>query len=429
MTSQRRLERDLPELLAQLGAGPAPDYRDDVVQRTVGLRQRPSWTFPERWLPMDLTVPRGMTTSPLRPILLVALVALAVVAAALVGSGVLPIRQPAPPYGPAANGLVVYSLDGDIYAGDLASGASRLLIDDPANDIRPAFTPTGTRIAFLRLPEGIGSDADSSVYRVDQIMVAGPDGEDVRTLTTERIAGETVLADAVWSGDGGALLVTTKVAARQVLSLIDVATGSRRVLDGHDVLHARFVPPNDDQIMYVGIDGNGRTFIFFLDLVSGSSRAMSQPLEIEAAEISPDGGSIAYSMSDAAGRSQVYVLDVLTGGTRTLALDPGIEHQGLPSWSPDGRWLLVARVHDTGLRRLGLISADGSAPSRELPTPGIDGQWIWAPDGASILFIHDELPPSDGPTPKPVIISVASLTSAPLPFRPDQVPDWQRLAP
>ena len=35
-----------------LAMGPYPDYIDDVLATTAQRRQRPAWTFPERWLPM-----------------------------------------------------------------------------------------------------------------------------------------------------------------------------------------------------------------------------------------------------------------------------------------------------------------------------------------------------------------------------------------
>ena len=55
MTSPRRFEHDLPALLADMYVAGTPDYRDDLVQQVARVRQRPAWTFPERWLPMDLT--------------------------------------------------------------------------------------------------------------------------------------------------------------------------------------------------------------------------------------------------------------------------------------------------------------------------------------------------------------------------------------
>jgi hypothetical protein len=51
MNSPQRIEQDLPALLADLYLAGTPDYRDDIVRETARVRQRPPWTFPERWLP------------------------------------------------------------------------------------------------------------------------------------------------------------------------------------------------------------------------------------------------------------------------------------------------------------------------------------------------------------------------------------------
>jgi hypothetical protein len=59
MTAVTRLERDLPAILGDLSAGPAPDYLDDVFGRTGRSRQRPAWTFPERWLPWPTSLALG----------------------------------------------------------------------------------------------------------------------------------------------------------------------------------------------------------------------------------------------------------------------------------------------------------------------------------------------------------------------------------
>ena len=53
MTASTRYERNLPGILDDLSAGPAPEYLDDVFARTGRMRQRPGWTFPKggsQWL-------------------------------------------------------------------------------------------------------------------------------------------------------------------------------------------------------------------------------------------------------------------------------------------------------------------------------------------------------------------------------------------
>src|SRR6187551_1638266 len=88
-----------------------PTYLDEAMARTRATRQRPAWSFPERWLPMQLTMRRAYVPRPFFYLALVALLAIAVAAAALtIGAA----RQVAPPFGPARNGLLAFDQSGSI---------------------------------------------------------------------------------------------------------------------------------------------------------------------------------------------------------------------------------------------------------------------------------------------------------------------------
>ena len=63
MTTSDRFERDVPGLL-ELYLGPMPPYRDDILSRTAVTRQRPGWTFIERWLPVSAITGRLTAGSP-----------------------------------------------------------------------------------------------------------------------------------------------------------------------------------------------------------------------------------------------------------------------------------------------------------------------------------------------------------------------------
>ena len=102
MTGDRRIERALPTILADLGAGPMPDYTDLLLARTARSRQRPAWVFPERWLPMDIaTRPVRATAVPWR---LIGALALAVLIAAAALAIYIGSRARVPePFGVAAS--------------------------------------------------------------------------------------------------------------------------------------------------------------------------------------------------------------------------------------------------------------------------------------------------------------------------------------
>src|SRR5262245_7204255 len=194
MTADRRFERDLGGLLADLAMPVVPAYRDDIVRAVAGQRQRPAWTFPERWIPVDITTQRaGLAPIRWRPIALLAIVALLVAAAVAIGIG-SQHRLP-PPFGPARNGVIAYFEGGDILVGDPVTGTSRLIIGGPNDDGYPLFSRDGTKIAFLRTARPNAS----------QILVANADGTGARPLTNEPLDG---INAADWSADGRFLVVS-----------------------------------------------------------------------------------------------------------------------------------------------------------------------------------------------------------------------------
>ena len=152
MTTPTRLERDLPPILGDLAMGPTPDYLDDVFAQTGRMRQRPAWTFPERWLPMaDITSRQAFAPRvPLRAIG-VALVILALLVAGtvvFVGS-----RQPKlpPPFGPAGNGLIAFDRPATSYPSTRRPATTRVLVGGPETDSSPVYSLDGTKLAFQRI--------------------------------------------------------------------------------------------------------------------------------------------------------------------------------------------------------------------------------------------------------------------------------------
>ena len=95
MSTTDRVERDITAWFGETAAPATPDYTDDILRQTARSRQRPRWTFPERWLPMSvITFGRvNLRPVPWRTVGLLAVLGLllAVAAAVYVGS------QPATP--------------------------------------------------------------------------------------------------------------------------------------------------------------------------------------------------------------------------------------------------------------------------------------------------------------------------------------------
>ena len=196
MTQFDRFERELPVALGDVAGTGAPDYLTDILGRTARTRQRPAWASLERWLPMDLATPRAATARvPWRTLGVLALIALLLATAFALYAG-SQRRVPAP-FGPAANGLIPYSFDGNILVGDPVTGATRLLVGGPDNDYGPSFSPDGTQVGFLRATADCPQPGDVCPGG-EHVVVVGADGRDVRAISSAPLVG---IAIVTWAPD------------------------------------------------------------------------------------------------------------------------------------------------------------------------------------------------------------------------------------
>ena len=150
MTAFDRFEQRLPELIDELASAQMPDYFEDMLSRTARTRQRPGWASLERWLPMGVIArPRLLPPLPWRSIGILVILGLLIVAGALIVAGSQQRRLPEP-FGPARNGPITFSSQGEIYTGDWVTGETTLLVTGPAYDFHPVFSPDGSQVAFFR---------------------------------------------------------------------------------------------------------------------------------------------------------------------------------------------------------------------------------------------------------------------------------------
>src|SRR6188472_4012239 len=109
-------------LVEWLADGPdqgPPEPLERALVATRRTRKRPRWTFPERWVPMQLTMDRSPS---LRPLLLLATVAILIAALAAAAIFIGSQRRVPEPFGLARNGAVVFERDGDLLIADELQG-------------------------------------------------------------------------------------------------------------------------------------------------------------------------------------------------------------------------------------------------------------------------------------------------------------------
>lgn len=436
MTNELRFERHLPAILEDLYLGPSPDYRDEVLAAAVRTRQRPAWTFPERWFPMADIADRSAFAPrvPWRSIGVALIIAALLAAAAVAYIGSHRTTVPAP-FGVARNGLIAYAAGGDIYAADPTSGSATRVVTGPETDRSPAFSRDGTHVAFLRQLGQAASDTFD-------LLVAKADGSEPRILTTAKLQGNTPFE---WSPDGTYLVATTSVAkvvrydvsgsaAPVVISeRAHVQSGAFRPPDGRQILYQ---PDATDHALYLmNADGSGRRPL--LQIPSGQASNS----DFGAVRWSPDGTSIAFLRAPvgATDELRVFVMQADGTGIRQLATEAsGKWFETDLVWSPDGKRIAFDRWQQnaTGgsdIRPIGVVSAAGGPVTPVGPTPVSDGAWFdWSPDGASIVSISGTILGWPNPTvtsAQPILIDATTGASRPLAWTIDSAPSWQRLAP
>jgi serine/threonine-protein kinase len=123
-----------------------------------------------------------------------------------------------------------------------------------------------------------------------------------------------------------------------------------------------------------------------LTWVARDGRREDLPFEayhhLRALSLSPDGTRAAVSRVEQ-GQMQVHVYDLARGTGETVTRDG---QSWSPTWHPDGRSLAVtSQLH--GSFDVSRVSADAlSAPESVVATDADEGDWGWAPDGASGVF-------------------------------------------
>jgi Tol biopolymer transport system component len=429
MTSSTRLERNLPGTLDDLSAAPTPEYLDDVFAQTARMRQRPAWTFPERWLPMaDITRPRAFAFALPWRTFAVALVVLALlVAAALVYVGSQQRRVPAP-FGPARNGLVPYGSGGDIYVGDPTTGKSHLLVGGPEGDAAPGFSPDGTRVAFIRdVPTGGAGNVPVDLY------VARDDGSDLRRITPAPIER---LVWAAWTPDGRHLAVVHPVDLVNQLDLLD-ASGSEppvRLAAAAGLDSIEFRPPDGREILFRASVG-GNYGLFATNADGSNIRTLLEPnvstevsMHLNGVTYSADGERIFYQRGTPDGCCQLWVMNADGTDQHQFVHDPAARGgwEGEPAVSPDGKWVAFwSVINDRSAQRVAVVRADGTGPViRTGPELTSGAHWTWSPDSTRILMIANDPDPGSA-----YVLNPAGGPWTNVSWTSDLDLDWQRLAP
>jgi Tol biopolymer transport system component len=395
-----------PDRLLRAWLDLMPDEAPDraiaaVLQQTAHTAQRPRWTFPERWLPMDTTLSRpGFARRlPLRLLIVLALIT-ALVGGALVWYVGSQKRMPAP-YGPANNGQLIFGQGGDLYVRDSLTGDARLLLGGPGNQQGVIVSPDGQLIAY----DNFLVRADGTLEKDPHEWVANRDGSNPRQV----LAAPYTFQAFQWAPDSRSIAIVTEPnpGGPELWIAPPDGSGARQLtFAGMRPWEATWDPQRPGVLLLRAeeketaladlyyIDAGG-TILSQLDMTGLNLNGAKY--EFSGAVFSPDGATIAYNSIEArespVNRFRVHLIN--RDGTNDRAIRAPLESSYSQAWatfSPDGKWVLMDSWETTAsgavVHQLAIAPADGSAAAKRIGPILEDENQIkmWSPDGSRILL-------------------------------------------
>ena len=279
----------------------------------------------------------------------------------------------------AATGLLAFDDHGQIYTSRPdGSGRKQLThTDAPLQNIEPAWSPDGRRIAFLRVRGGKQSTAYA--YTPLSLYIMNADGSQQHAIphTSDLFGGAPA-----WSPDGTRIAFDGGSPFRIYTIRID---GTHRMrIPG---IPAKSADPTwSPDGTQIGFDTNwhprnGSLYRIYAIHPNGTQRRRLAAIPSEYMQWSPDGRRIIFNRyrSDGTVPGEFIAPDSV-GGPGIRLLPPTNQYNGKPgpsvvSWSPDGTAIVVSGVVDEFPSRSTIYIANSDGTGLTFVTRGNDATW------------------------------------------------------
>ncbi|MXO89361.1 amidohydrolase family protein [Pontixanthobacter aquaemixtae] len=255
-------------------------------------------------------------------------------------------------------GTFIYAQDSnagifDIERYDLTTGEISTAVSGYGGAVRPAPSPDGTKIAFVRREQDqsrlfvkdIASGRETKIY------------DDLDKDVQETWAVTGVYPNMDWTPDSRSIIFWAGGKIRRVN-----ADGSGASVIPFSISDTRGVADAPHPVIEVAPDSFTTSIPKF-------------------ASVSPDGRQVVFETL-----GKLYIKSTSGGGPRRLTSGGGDAIEAFPSWSRDGRKIVFVRWTDQGLGSIVTVGSNGSGETAVTSQPGHYGNPVFSPDGRTIVF-------------------------------------------
>ena len=258
---------------------------------------------------------------------------------------------------------VAFASHGWIWIMDLSSGVARRLTRGGEIDARPAWSPDGQLLAFVR------DDTEDT----EIVWVAATSGAELG-----RVDSPGLELDPAFSADGTKIFYSSAESGARALDLwaVDIASGVRRPVTDAPGIELK-PQPGERALVYLW-KGGGRDRVVVRQgesveprtLIEGSIASLARPA------LSPDGSTVAVNWPTQEGWD-LRLLNVADPGPSILLTSGGLPLT--PAWGPSGEWVYFSEADDRERLNLKRVRA-GGGPIDEVNVTA----WDWGAATASL---------------------------------------------
>ena len=284
----------------------------------------------------------------------------------------------------------------DIFVVDADGGNLRHLTDSEFDDTHPAWSPDGTRLAFLSGTKPAG---------FHDLLVMTSEGENIRNVTES--LRRTIGDSAVWSPGSDRIAFRGISKFSSELFVVDVDTERLTQLTNNNDEEFRMTWSSDGKRIAFVLDHTPEVHV--MDLDGSDQRRLTGEITSRDPLWAPDGASVAFEDSNGNFREMAYDPDLVDGqpyrpftplDNQIYAVGAGgrdlqqinINYAYNPAWSPDSSRIAFdgPSLHNENTVFVSML--DGNSP-----TALTNGHFpAWSPDGELLAFTRVPVYLGDG---------------------------------